>query len=244
MNLDIFGDVMNATLALHKPDGRVFENIRASVTGKSIILIDDVRLPIEIGDTLTQALPNGLTETFIIDDPGFFPSTSGVPAHFQVKVHRAAPEKAALPAVLPDENKDQVIFPMSHLEKTRRGYLITTGRQVNGCFKSGWYDACAVMMRRLLETAIIEAFEAKKLDGKIKTSQGEFVQLTALITAAVSEPSWNLSRKTKQALPQLRDVGHVSAHSRRFTAQKGDIEKVQAEFRVAVEEFLHLAELL
>jgi len=89
------------------------------------------------------------------------------------------------------------------------------------------------MMRRLLESAIIEAFETNHLDGKIKTSQGEFVQLTALVTAALSETAWNLSRNAKQALPHLRDIGHMSAHFRRFTAQKGDIERVQPHCRIA-----------
>src|ERR1019366_824699 len=113
----------------------------------------------------------------------------------------------------PVENVADNLFPLSLLAKTRRGYLITIGREMNGCFESGWYDACAVMMRRLLETAIIEAFEAKKLDNRIKNPQGEFFQLTALIAAALSEATWNLSRNTKQALPRLRDVGHLSAHS-------------------------------
>jgi hypothetical protein len=58
-----------------------------------------------------------------------------------------------------------------------------------------------------------------------------------------SATAWNLSRNTKKALPQLRDVGHIAAHSRRFTAQKSDIENVQPQCRAAVEEFLHLAGL-
>jgi hypothetical protein len=144
----------------------------------------------------------------------------------------------------PVEHIADNLFPLNLLAKTGRGYLIAIGRQMNGCFESGWYDACAVMMRRLLETAIIEAFEARKLDGNIKNGQGEFFQLTALIAAALSENEWNLSRNTKLALPQLRDVGHKSAHSRRFTAQKNDIERVQADCRVALEEFLHLAGLI
>jgi len=136
------------------------------------------------------------------------------------------------------------LFPLSLLSKTRRGYLIAVGRQMNGCFESGWYDACAVMMRRLLETALIEAFEANKLDGKIKNPNGEFLQLTELIAAALSEPTWNLSRNTRKALPKLRDVGHLSAHSRRFTAQRSDIGPLQPGCRVAIEEFLHLAGLI
>lgn len=100
------------------------------------------------------------------------------------------------------------------------------------------------MMRRLLETVMIEAFEAHKLDSKIKNAQGEFIQLSDLISAAISETAWNLSRNAKKALPQLRDVGHISAHSRRFTAQKPDIERIMPQCRVALEEFLHLAGLL
>lgn len=136
------------------------------------------------------------------------------------------------------------LFPQSLLTKTQRGYIITVGRQMNGCFESGFYDASAVMMRRLLETAIIEAFESKSLEAKIKNSQGGFFQLTDLIKAALSETAWNLSRGTQLALPRLRDIGHMSAHSRRFTAQRSDVAKVEADCRVAIEEFLHIAGLL
>jgi hypothetical protein len=65
---------------------------------------------------------------------------------------------------------------------------------MNGCFESAWYDACAVMMRRLLETVIIEAFEAKKIDEKIKNAQGEFLQLTDSVKAALSAASLSESR--------------------------------------------------
>jgi len=139
---------------------------------------------------------------------------------------------------------EETLFPSSLIAQTKRGYLITVCRQMNGCFGSGWYDAAAVMMRRLLETSIIEAFEAHHVDGKIKNSQGDFLQLTDLIAAALSENSWNLSRNTKKALPNLRDVGHISAHSRRYTAQRPDIVRVSQDFRLAIEEFLHLAGLL
>jgi len=75
--------------------------------------------------------------------------------------------------------------------------MVAIGRQMNGSYASEWYDACAVMMRRLLEAAIIEAFEAKKIDSKIKDTNGDFFQLTALISAALAETAWNLSRNVK-----------------------------------------------
>src|SRR5438270_13830432 len=48
------------------------------------------------------------------------------------------------------------VFPLVTLNQTQRGYLVSVGRQMNGCYSAGWLDACAVMMRRLLEGVIIE----------------------------------------------------------------------------------------
>lgn len=89
----MFSELMSDTLVLHKPDGREFANIKASVSSKAIF-IEDVRLPIEVGDKLTRSLPNGLTDTFIVDEPGYHEGFGEIAAHFQVKVHRAPPEKA------------------------------------------------------------------------------------------------------------------------------------------------------
>lgn len=136
------------------------------------------------------------------------------------------------------------LFPLSILSQAKRGYLITIGRQMNGCFASGWYDASAVMMRRLIEISIIEAFEHKSIAQKIKDSAGNYLQLSDLVQKALSEASWALSRNTKKHLPELRDVGHMSAHGRYYNARKEDIEKVRQGCRVVVEEFLHHAGLL
>jgi hypothetical protein len=144
----------------------------------------------------------------------------------------------------PAPREDGGIFPLSILTNAKRGYLVTIGRQMNGCFTSTWYDAAAVMMRRLLEIAIIEAFEAKNLAGKIRDANGNYLQLTALIGVTLAEPTLTLSRNAKAALPQLREVGHMSAHGRYFTAKKEDVESVKSGCRIVVEELLHHAGLL
>jgi len=135
------------------------------------------------------------------------------------------------------------IFPLTTLANTKRGYMVAIGRQMNGSYSSGWYDACAVMMRRLLEATIIEAFEAKKIDSKIKDSNGEFFQLTALVNAALGEAAWNLSRGVKKALPALRDLGHKSAHGRHYLAKQLYVDELKAPYRDALEGFLHEAGL-
>lgn len=144
----------------------------------------------------------------------------------------------------PRPKEDEGLFPLSLLAQAKRGYLVSIGRQMNGAYGMNWYDAAAVMMRRLVEIAIIEAFEAKNVESKIKDVAGNYLQLSDLISKALSEPSFNLSRNAKKALPGLRDLGHMSAHGRYFTAQKGDVEAIQPGCRVVVEEFLHHAALL
>jgi len=155
-----------------------------------------------------------------------------------LKTTWSGPDVAAAPRSVLD------VFPLAILAQADRGYLVTVGRQMNACFQAGWLDAGAVMMRRLLEISIIEAFEGRGLAGKIKDPDGNYVQLSPMITAALAETSWTLSKNTKKWLPQLRDAGHQSAHGRYYHARPDDIERIQPWCRVVIEEFLHLAKLL
>src|SRR5262249_2327869 len=88
-------------------------------------------------------------------------------------------------------------FPATILAQAERGYISSIGHQMNGCYASGWRDACAVMMRRLLEIVIIEAFEKKDIAAKIKDADGNYFLLSKLIDLALSEPKLSLSRNTK-----------------------------------------------
>ena len=124
-----------------------------------------------------------------------------------------------------------------------RGYIEKVANQVNGCYENGWYDACAVMIRRLIETLIIESFEKHSLANKIKNPQGDFFYLRDLISSCLAETSWNLTRNCKQALPKLKDVGDKSAHSRRYVAQRGDIDPLIPDIRLVVQELTFLAGL-
>jgi hypothetical protein len=143
----------------------------------------------------------------------------------------------------PDEGfraENEKVLPMSVVRGTR-GYIEKVANQINGCYEKGWYDACAVMIRRLIETLLVESFESKKIDNKIKNPQGDFLTLDEIVGKALAEQSWNLSRNTKKALPRLKKVGDLSAHSRRYNAQFKDIEAIVDDVRVVVQEFVYLA---
>jgi Domain of unknown function (DUF4145) len=129
------------------------------------------------------------------------------------------------------------------LVKDTRGYIEKIVNQINGSYEHGWYDACAVMLRRFIETLIIEVFEHHKLESKIKNSAGDYVYLKDLINFMLTESTWSLGRNAKHALPKLKDIGDQSAHSRRFNANRNDIEKLLPEIRTVVQELVYLAKL-
>lgn len=134
------------------------------------------------------------------------------------------------------------IVPVSLVRGTR-GYIEKVANQANGCYQNGWFDACAVMLRRLLETLIIESFEAHNIAQQIKNTQGEYYFLSDLIQRTLDERSWTIGRNAKRAMPRLKDLGDKSAHGRRFNAVRDDLEKVQGDIRVVAEELLYLAKL-
>jgi len=136
----------------------------------------------------------------------------------------------------------QSVVPSSIVRGTR-GYLERIVNQANGAYENGWYDACAVMVRRLLETLIIESFEHAGIASKIQNAAGDFFYLRDLIDRCLQEPSWNLTRNCKQALPKLKDIGDKSAHSRRYNAHRGDVDPLLPDIRLVVQEFIYLAGL-
>jgi hypothetical protein len=140
------------------------------------------------------------------------------------------------------ESESEQVLPFSVVRGTR-GYIEKVVHQVNGCYEHGWFDACAVMIRRLVETLIIETFEHHKIARNIQNSQGDFLYLGDLIDKTLAETTWNLTRNTKKALPCLKDIGDRSAHSRYFTAHRKDVDKIIDSLRVVVQELVYIAHL-
>ena len=136
----------------------------------------------------------------------------------------------------------QQVLPMAVVEGTR-GYIERVVLQANGCYERQWYDACAVMIRRLVETLIIEVYESHKRQTEIQDSDNNYKMLSHLVDAMLIDKSWGLGRETKSALPQLKSLGDRSAHNRRYLAKKPDIDKVLHGLRVVVDDLLHLAKI-
>ena len=134
------------------------------------------------------------------------------------------------------------VLPAAVVENTR-GYIERVVLQANGCYEHQWYDACAVMIRRLVETLIIHVYEHARRQSEIQDSTGNYKMLRDLVDKIVGDTSWNLGRETKAVLPLLKSLGDRSAHNRTYLAKKIDIDKVLPGLRVLADEFLHLAGL-
>ena len=145
----------------------------------------------------------------------------------------------------PDEGltaESQQVIPFSIIRATR-GYMEKITNQINGSYEYGWFDACAVMIRRLVETLIIEAFEHNGIAHKIQDPNGDFLPLKDLVNLTLTEQMWNLTRNTRKGLPKLKSIGDLSAHSRRYIAHRHDIDKIIDDLRVVVQELVYLAGL-
>lgn len=130
--------------------------------------------------------------------------------------------------------------------KNTRGYVEEVCRELNGSFRHAYYNAAAVMLRRLLETLIIEAYEHLRREDEIKDRGDNYMMLSELAERACGEnghKGLNLGRDSKKALKDARTVGNWSAHARRFLAHASDLTKTQVGMRLLVQELVQIAEL-
>ena len=66
--------------------------------------------------------------------------------------------------------KTEMVLARSLVSNTR-GYIERVVAQINGTYENGWYDGCAVMMRRLLETLIATVYKGNIIKNLIMDCQ-------------------------------------------------------------------------
>jgi hypothetical protein len=121
---------------------------------------------------------------------------------------------------------------------TRR-YVENVMRQVNRSFQCECYDACGVMVRRLLETLIIEVFEKKGIADMIKDG-GNYFMFTALVNKLIETPETPVGRTTKAALPKIAKVLNNCAHNRVFNVGPKQLQRYQTDIEIALTELVSL----
>jgi len=150
---------------------------------------------------------------------------------------------------LPDINEseeilsDDSLLPEILLLETRRQYLIRITQQINSAYEHNLFDACALMMRRLLEILLIHCFEHCGIADEAKDDEGNYLKLKTLINKSKSRTEIGLSPSSKKAIDDFRDLGNLSAHRIAYNCRRDDIRTVRLEYRAIVEELLYKAGL-
>ena len=66
---------------------------------------------------------------------------------------------------------DDSLLPEVLFIEFRRQYLIKAAQQINAAYENNLFDACSLMMRRLLEILLIHCFEAKGIEDRAKDEE-------------------------------------------------------------------------
>ena len=121
-------------------------------------------------------------------------------------------------------------------------YLREITFEINRCFRNGAYNGCSVLMRRLLETLIIQAHEKRGTIANVRNSvNGRYYKLDKLIDDITAQNAFNLSRNAIAALPKLKKLGDWGAHNRNILVRETDIDGIKTEARLCFEElFRHV----
>lgn len=167
-------------------------------------------------------------------------------AGFRLKILARAEIQEWLRPIL-GANKPAVDHELGYLPRgvweRSRGYIEKVCAQINGCFQFEFYDGASVLVRRLIETLIIECYEHLKRQSEIKGSDGNYLMLRDLVNKATGAGGLTLGRDAQRALKDVKELGDRSAHNRRYNAVRADLEKVQSGVRVAVDEMFNLTSL-
>jgi hypothetical protein len=121
-----------------------------------------------------------------------------------------------------------------------RGYLEQLAHQINGAYDAGFFDACAVLCRRLMETLVIEVYVHLGRHHEIQQN-GVFVPLERLLAQIKGDKSLALGRATPKTLDEIKHLGDTAAHDRTYITKQVDIDDVKARYRKLIGELLVLA---
>jgi len=164
---------------------------------------------------------------------------------FRLSVRVKSRMRQIVPGINESEEilSDDSILPEILLSETRRTYLVRIAQQINSAYEHNLFDACALMLRRLLEILLIHSFKNCGIEQESKDGDGNYLRLKTLINKAKARPEIGLSPSTKQAIDDFRELGNLSAHRITYNCRRDDIRKIRLEYRAVVEELLYKAGL-
>jgi len=164
---------------------------------------------------------------------------------FRLAPKRRSEIKLEIPSISDTEEilSDDSILPEILFTNTNRLYLTKIAQQINCCYENNLFDACSLMMRRLLEILLIHCFEETGLSEQAKDQEGNYNNLKTLINKSISRKEIGLSPESKKEIDTFRELGNLSAHRIKYNCRKSDIKNSRITYRALIEELLYIAKL-
>lgn len=127
----------------------------------------------------------------------------------------------------------------------QKSYLDSLISQANNCYKNHCYDACAVLLRRIFEIALVLAYRCNNIEKEIQNNDGSTFMLEKIVTNAINNQTLKLSKRNiQQEYNAIRNLGNYAAHKIEYNTSLKDINDTKTIFRVRLEELYHKASLL
>ncbi|MDR0778303.1 MAG: hypothetical protein LBE48_02540 [Methanomassiliicoccaceae archaeon] len=104
--------------------------------------------------------------------------------------------------------------------------------QINSSYRNGSFDACAAVMKRLLEASLIFAFQSNGKEKDIRDNGGTYVSFDDLVRKTNSEGSFGLSGSM---LSDAAKIGDYSGQGPMYTLGANDINSVRVAYRNVLE---------
>lgn len=121
-----------------------------------------------------------------------------------------------------------------------RVYLEKMVQQINGSYEYGFFDGCAALCRRLMESLIVDVYIHEKRQHEIQQS-GVFISLEKLIKYIIGDPMVPLGRNSSQTMNDIKQLGDTAAHDRTYITPQIDIDDLKACYRRLIKELLDKA---
>lgn len=135
------------------------------------------------------------------------------------------------------------VFPQELFDNVNRSYIISILNQINTSYNIKNYDCVAVMVRRLMESLIIDIYILKGKSSEVRNGDS-FMMLEKLITKFVGDSIVVLSRSLPKNMSKIKDLGDRAAHDRAYITSQLDIDDNKTIFRVTINELLKLANII
>lgn len=150
-----------------------------------------------------------------------------------------SPTPQPRPAPPPTPSREYFIDP--EIFKDCPPFIKHLEPQINGCWDRQWYEACALTIRRLLESLIIHLYEKRGWGVDIRGTDG-YLKLQNLVGKVCGDGRVGLGKKPKEGLEHLKQIGDVAAHDFRVRVRKSDLERKRTELRLACERLVFIAQ--